>query len=181
MLMAIAADAIFCAALFVETLALISIFQAANGLPLHDALIPVMRFYHEKTAPLSAFGSLVGAQGWAADAAIIAAVLFFSFFIKQARNAMAPYDDDHAPTPSAAYAATRIDAAIDLIFPAAICGIGAAVTAPTLLPFLTLPVALWLLLKRVAGTPSWFEVSPSYYVNLALLACVAAAIYALAR
>ncbi|MFZ1108335.1 MAG: hypothetical protein WAN43_08320 [Rhodomicrobium sp.] len=178
MLMAIVSDTLFFAAFFVESLALISIFQAAYALPLNDALIPVMRAYHVKTAPVSAFGaSLFAAPPWYADAAIIAAVLFFSFFIAQARNAMAPYGDGHG----AAYETARIEAAIDLILPAAFCAIGAVVTAPALLPFLTPPIALWLLIKRAAGKPSWFEVSPSYYVNLALLGGVAAAIFALAR
>ncbi len=177
MLMAIAADAIFCAALFVETLALISIFQAACGLSLNGALVPVMRAYHEKLAAFAGLSSFFAAPGWLADAAIIAAVLFFSFFIAQARNAMAPYDDGQGPSCKP----TRVEAAIDLVLPAAVCVIGAAATAPTLLPFLTLPVALVLLLKRVAGKPSWFEVSPSYYANAVLLAGVAAAIFALAR
>jgi hypothetical protein len=177
---AIVSDAIFFATFFVESLALISIFQAAYGLSLNDALIPVMRFYRETTAPLSGLGaSLFSAPPWFADAVILAAVLFFSFFIAQARNAMAPYDDGDGD--GASYKTTRIEAAIDLILPAAACAVGAAVTAPTLLPFLTLPAALWLLIKRAAGKPSWFEVSPSYYVNLALLGCVAAAIVALAR
>jgi hypothetical protein len=180
MLMAIVADAVFCAAFFAETLALISIFQAAYGIELNDALVPVMRAYHDKTAALAAFGSVLFAgkpPAWFAGAVIIAAVLFFSFFIRQARNAMAPYDDGGGK----AYATARLDTAIDFILPAAICAIGAGLTAPTLLPFLTLPFALLLILKRLAGRPSWFEVSPSYYVNLALLAGVAAAIFVLAR
>jgi hypothetical protein len=178
MLMGIVADAVFLAAFFAETLAIISIAHAIYGLALSDAFIPVMRFYHEATAPLAAFGSsLFGAPSWFADAAIIAAVLFFLFFIAQARNAMAPYDDRGV----ASVKTTRLDATVDFLLPAAFCGAGAAVTAPTLLPFLTLPLALWLLVKRLAGKPSWFEVSRSYYANLALLGAVAAAILAYAR
>jgi hypothetical protein len=178
MLMTIVADAVFFAALFTETLALISIAHAIHGLALNDALIPVMRFYRETTAPFAGVGaSLFAAPPWFADAVIIAAVLFFSFFITQARNAMAPYDNGDG----ASYKATRLDAAIDSTLPAAFCAIGAAVTAPTLLPFLTIPAALWLLITKAAGKPSCFEVSRSYYVNLALLGCVAAAIFALIR
>ena len=51
-------------------------------------------------------------------------------------------------------------------------------TAPVLLPFLTVPVALWLLVKRLFGKPAWFTVSASYYVNLVLLGAVAGGIYA---
>jgi hypothetical protein len=177
MLMAIVADAVFCAAVFAETLALISIFQAAHGLQLNDAFIPVMRAYREKMAPLAGLGTNFGAPAWVADASLIAGVMFFSFFIAQALNAMAPYDDGQGPS----YKPARLEAAIDFILPASLCAIGAVLTAPTLLPFLTLPAALWLLMKRVAGKPSWFEVSTSYYVNAALLAVVAAAIFVLAR
>ncbi len=179
MLMAIIADAVFCAAFFVETLALISILQAIHRFELHDALVPIMRFYHEKTAHLAG-ASLFGAPAWFPDAAIIAAVLFFTFFIAQTRTAMAPYG---APQGLAEVSAktSRVDAAIDLVLPAAICAIGAGLAAPTLLPFLTLPFALWLLLKRLAGKPSWFEVSRVYYLNVALLAGLAAAISALTR
>jgi hypothetical protein len=177
MLMAIVADAVFCAAVFAETLALISIFQTAYGLQLNEAFIPVMRAYHEKMAPLAGLGENFGAPAWTGDASLIAAAMFFSFFIAQARNAMAPYDDGQGPL----YKPARLEAAIDFILPASLCAIGAALTAPTLLPFLTLPVALWLLLKRLTGKPGWFEVSPSYYVNAVFLAGVAASLFALAR
>ena len=178
MLKAIFADELFCAALFVESLALLSIFQAMSGLELAEEFTPIMNSYHAKTAPFSAIGSALFASkppAWYADALLIGAVLFFSFFIAQARAAMAPYDDPEGSPP---VEARGLEAAIDFFLPAAICALGAAVTAPTLLPFLTLPVALWLLLKRVFGKPSWFKVSPSYYVNIVLLAAVAIAIFA---
>ncbi len=183
MLMAIVADAIFCAALFFETLALLSILQSVYGLQLGEVFAPIMSFYHAKTAPFVAFGaSLFAGKApiWFADAAIIAAVLFFSFFIAQARRAMAPYDD-YGPYAPSREARTLLEGAIDLILPAAVCAIGAAVFAPTLLPYLTLPIALLLLSKKLLGKPSWFEVSPSYYVNVVLLAAIAAAILGLAR
>jgi hypothetical protein len=177
MLRAIFADAMFCAALFLESLAVLSILQAVAGLDLREEFTPIMNSYHAKTAPLSAIvGSLFAgrAPAWFADAVLIAAVLFFLFFIAQARNAMAPYDDPEGAAPDEA---KGLEAGIDFFLPAAICAIGAAVTAPALLPFLTLPIALWLLLKRLFGKPSWFNVSASYYVNIALLAGVAAAIF----
>ena len=176
MLRAIFADAVFCAALFVESLAVISIFQSVAGLDLPEGFIPIMNSYHAKTAPLSAIGGVIFASKpptWYADAMLIAAVLFFSFFIAQAQNAMAPYDDPEAAPIGEVRA---LESAIDFFLPVAICAIGALLTAPTLLPFLTVPVALWLLLKRMFGKASWFKVSPVYYVNIALLGAIAAAI-----
>ena len=176
MLRTIFADAVFCAALFVESLAVLSILQAVTGLELREEFTPIMNSYHAKTVALSAIGGSLFAGKpplWFADAVLIAAVLFFLFFIAQARNAMAPYDDPEGAAPDEA---RGFEAAIDFFLPAAICVIGAAVTAPSLLPFLTLPIALWLLLKRLFGKPSWFKVSASYYVNIALLAGMAAAI-----
>jgi hypothetical protein len=181
MLRAIFADAVFCAALFVESLAVLSILNAVAGGDLREEFTPIMNSYHAKTAPLAAIGASLFAgkpPAWFADAVLIAAVLFFLFFIAQSRNAMAPYDDPQG-TPTAE--ARGLEAAIDYLLPAGVCTIGAVVTAPALLPFLTLPVALWLLLKRLFGKPSWFKVSPSYYVNIALLTAIAAAIYALVQ
>ena len=181
MLRAIFADALFCAALSAESLAVLSTFQAMSGLELPEEFSPIMNSYHAKTAPFAAIGSTFFASkppAWYADAVLIAAVLFFLFFIAQAQNAMAPYDD---PQASPISEPSGLEAAIDLILPAFVCVIGAVMTAPTLLPFLTLPVALWLLLKRLFGQPSWFKVSPGYYVNIVLLTAVAAAIFVLAR
>ncbi len=181
MLRSIFADAVFCAALFVESLALLSIFQAVAGVNLRDEFTPVMSSYHARTAPVSAIGASLFAgkpPAWYADALLIAAALFFLFFIAQARNAMAPYDE---PAGSPILEAKGVEAAIDFFLPTAVCVIGAAITAPTLLPFLTVPIALWLLLKRLFGKPSWFKVSASYYVNILLLAGLATAIFALAR
>jgi hypothetical protein len=178
MLLAMFADAVFCAAFLAEALALISILHAVQGVQLNEAFTPVLRFYHAETAPLLSVGSALFAGKppvWFADAAIISAVFFFLFFIEQARNAMAPYpDDDGWPS----LAPTRLDAAIDFVLPPAICGVAAVFTAPTLLPFLTLPAALVLLLRNAIGGPSWFKVSPSFYVNLLLLAAIAAALFA---
>lgn len=181
MLRAIFSDAVFCAALFVEFLAILSTLQAVAGVQLRDEFTPIMSSYHAKTAPVSAIGASLFAgmpPAWYADALLIAAALFFLFFIAQARNAMAPYDD---PGGSPIEEAKGVEAAIDYFLPAAVCAIGAAITAPTLLPFLTLPIALWLLVKRLFGKPSWFKVSLSYYVNILLLAALAAAISVLAR
>ncbi len=181
MLRSIFADAVFFAALFVESLALLSIFQAVAGVELRDEFTPILSSYHEKTATVSLIGASLFAgkpPTWYADALIIAAVLFFQFFIAQARDAMAPYDEPAAlPLPEA----RGVDAAIDFLLPTAVCAVGAAITAPMLLPFLTLPIGLWLLLKRLFGKPSWFKVSASYYVNILLLAAIAAAVFALSR
>ncbi len=181
MLRSIFADAVFCAALFVESLALLSIFQAVAGVELRDEFTPILTSYHAKTAPVSLIGASLFAgkpPAWYADALMIAAVLFFQFFIAQARNAMAPYDEPGArPIPEA----KGVDAAIDFILPTAVCAVGAAITAPMLLPYLTLPVGLWLLLKRLFGKPSWFKVSASYYVNILVLAAIATAIFWLTR
>ncbi len=181
MLRAIIADAIFCAALFVESLAVLSMLQAVAGFELREEFTPILNAYHARTAPFAVLGgSLFAAKPplWYADAVLIAAVLFFLFFIAQARNATAPYDDPGLPP---AAADTRLEMAIDFLLPVVVCLIGALVTAPALLPFLTLPVALWLLLKRLFGRPSWFKVSPSYYVNVVLLGTLVAAIVAWAQ
>jgi hypothetical protein len=173
------ADAVFCAAFLAEALALVSILQAAHGLQLNEAFTPILRFYHAETAPLLSVGSALFAGKppvWFADAAIISAVVFFLFFIEQARNAMAPFPDADGWSPPAP---TRLDAAIDLVLPPAVVAIAAVFTAPTLLTFLTLPVALVLLLGKAFGSPSWFKVSSSFYVNLFLLAAVAAALFAM--
>lgn len=181
MLRAIFADAVFCAALFVESLAVVSILQSVAGLDLPEEFIPIMNSYHAKTAPLSAIGGVIFASkppAWYADAMLIAAVFFFSFFIAQAQNAIAPYDDpDAAPIGEV----RALESAIDFFLPVAVCAIGAVLTAPTLLSFLTVPVALWLLLKRIFGNPSWFKVSPGYYVNFVLLGAIAVAIVAWAQ
>ncbi len=181
MLRAIFADAVFCAALSVELLALASILQAMGSVELREEFTPIMMFYHAKTAPLSAIGGSLFAgrpPGWFADAVLIAAVFFFLFFIEQARAAMAPYDDPQGPPLPEARGA---EAAIDFVLPAAVCTLGAAVTAPTLLALLTLPVAVFLLLKQLFAKPSWFKVSLTYYVNVALLAGAAAALFEWAR
>ena len=110
MLRAIFADALFCAALFAESLALLSIFQAMSGLELPEEFTPIMNSYHAKTAPFAAIGSAFFASkppAWYADAVLIAAVLFFLFFIAQARNAMAPYDDPQASSDKRGPAASK--------------------------------------------------------------------------
>ncbi len=182
MLMAVFGDAIFCGALFFETLAVLSFIQSAYPLELREVFRPLLSFYHEQTSPLAAFGAnfFSGMPVWFADASIIGAVFFFLFCIRQARRAMAPYDDDSAPL-AATSQVTYLEAAIDQLLPPVVCALAAAALAPTLLPFLTPPIALWLLLKRLLRKPAWFEVSPSYYVNIVLLAAITAAILSLPR
>jgi hypothetical protein len=182
MLLSLVADALFCAAFFFETLAALSFLQAAYSIQLREEFTPILQFYHETTSPLAFVGAnlLPGKPVWYADAYVIGAVLFFLFFIRQAQRAMAPYAGDSLQ-PASSWESTRLDAAIDRALPAAACAIGAAVAAFTLLPFLTIPAALVLLLKRLLGKPCWFKAPAIYYVNIVLLAGVVAAVFALAR
>jgi len=176
MIRAIAADAVFCAAFLTESLALLSILHGVYGLALGELFIPIMKTWRAATEPLVGFGAAVFSSNpplWVADAAAIAGVFFFLFFIRQARNAVAPNEDGTYPADAAR---TRLDAVIDDAIPTVLCAFGAVLLAPTLLPLLTLPVALWLLAKKQLGRPAWFDVSPTYYVNAALLAGVAVAL-----
>jgi hypothetical protein len=182
MLRALAADAIFCAAVFLETLAALSILQGANAIQLREEFDPILAFYHAHLAPVIAFGaSLVPAHTptWFADATIIATVLFFLFFIKQARRATAAHDADFLPH-VASDVPTRAELAIDWLLPASFCAIGAFLCSLTLLPFLTLPIAVWLAVRK-AWNPSWFEISGTYYMNILILAGAIAAILAMPR
>ncbi|WKW52182.1 hypothetical protein [Rhodomicrobium lacus] len=175
MLRAIAADAVFCAALLVESLAVLSILESTFGLAFGELSMPILKAWRAATEPFVGFGAAVFSSkppGWVVDAAAISGVLFFLFFIRQARNAIAPFEDGTYP-PGAVV--TRYDALIDDAIPTVLCALGAVVFAPTLLPLLTLPVALWLLAKKQFGRPAWFAVSVTYYVNVAALACLAAA------
>jgi hypothetical protein len=175
MLRAIAADAVFCAALLVESLAVLSILESTFGLAFGELSMPILKAWRAATEPFVGFGAAVFSSkppGWVVDAAAISGALFFLFFIRQARNAIAPFEDGTYP-PGAVV--TRYDALIDDAIPTVLCALGAVVFAPTLLPLLTLPVALWFLAKKQFGRPAWFAVSNAYYVNVAALACLAAA------
>ncbi|MBT3070808.1 hypothetical protein KKP04_08005 [Rhodomicrobium sp. Az07] len=175
MLRAIAADAVYCAAILVESLALLSILEGAFGLAFGELFIPILKTWRDATEPFVGFGAALFSSSppvWVVDAAAISGVLFFLFFIGQARKAIAPFEDGTYP-PGAVV--TRQDAFIDDALPTVLCALGAVLFAPTLLPLLTLPVALWLLGRKLVGRPAWFAVSNAYYVNCALLACVAAA------
>jgi hypothetical protein len=180
MLKALAEDAIFTITVFLETLAALSIFQQAGAIQFREELAPVLFFYREHALPVIAFAANllpVNTPPWFADAYVIAAVLFFLFFIEQARRGMAPYDD--LPPNFTGRDLKPVEIAIDAILPAAACAIGAFVSAVTLLPFLTLPVALWLGARKLLGKPSWFGVRRSYYVNAVVVAAATAAVYAL--
>jgi hypothetical protein len=161
MLRALAADAVFIAALFVEALASLSLLQSTRAITLREEFEPVLGFYHAKLAPVLAFGANLvwrPAPQWFADASVLAAILFFLFCIAQARKAMEPYEPAQTPT--------KIEAIIDWALPAVFCAAGALVSGPTLLPFLTLPAALLLGAAQLAGRPRRFELSRSYYFNL---------------
>ncbi|MBI4723694.1 MAG: hypothetical protein HY765_01340 [Rhodomicrobium sp.] len=181
--MALAADAVFSAAVFFEILAALSILQLEYGTALREEFAPVLAFYRQQAVPILASGArfaYANAPQWFQDASILAAVLFFLFFIAQARKAMAPYEDV-CPPRGVNGVPSRIETAIDWLLPAAICSLGAFLIAPTLLPFLTLPAALVLAMRRLGGKPCWFEVSRSYYVNLLILAAVVGGVLVLQR
>jgi hypothetical protein len=137
----------------------------------------VMTFYRDKVLQvLVPLASILPEtiSGWVADAALIASVLFFHFFIAQARRAMAPLDGERRE-----YRLDRAEALIDWALPAAFCAAGAALMGPSLLPLLTLPVAVVFEAWRLAGRRSWFKVPAGYYANLLGLALVPALIAAL--
>ncbi len=165
MLAALMADAVFIAAIFAEVLAALSILQWVQAISLREEFGPVLAFYRGQAIPYLAPGAQLfwrPAASWYADACIFAAVLFFLFFIAQARRAMSPLGD-------AASGSNRLEALIDWLLPAALCAAAALVLAPTLLALLTLPAAAILGLRRLAGQPSWFELSRSYYLNIVFL------------
>ena len=168
MLRALMADAIFIAAVLIETMAALSLLQSGHAIALPEAFEPVLAFYRNQAlsvlAPGAGFLSAV-APYWLADASIIASVLFFLFFIRQARHAMSPHGGEGVPEPGGAKL-DRSELIIDWILPAAACAIGALVTAPTLLPFLTVPAAIFLAARKLSGLSNWFEISRSFFANL---------------
>lgn len=167
MLKALAADAIFIAALFIEALASLSLLQTVHAISLREEFEPLLGFYRGQAAPLLAAGANViwpSAPQWFWDASVLAAVFFFLFFIAQARQAMAPYEAAGRPS--------VIEAAIDWVLPAVFCAAGALVFGPTLLPLLTLPAALILGAVKLAGRPCWFELSRGYGFNLLCLGAI---------
>jgi hypothetical protein len=171
MLRALFADAIFIAAVLVEIIAALSLLQSAQAIVLREEFGPVLSVYREQALPfLAASANLVwpSRPQWFADASLLAGIFFFLFFIAQARNAMAPFDETPMPR-LGKYDASRAERLIDWLLPAVLCAFGALVLAPTLLPFLTLPAALLLGGRKLFGHPSWFEVSRSYYLNLLCL------------
>src|SRR5208337_4831888 len=100
MLRALAADAVFIAALFVEALASLSLLQSTQAITLREEFEPMLGFYHAKLAPVLAFGANLvwrPAPQWFVDASVLAAILFFLFCIAQARKAMEPYEPAQTP------------------------------------------------------------------------------------
>jgi hypothetical protein len=176
MLRALVADAAFIVALFVEALASLSLLQFAGVVVLREEFAPLLASYNASLAPFLAAGAGVvwhPAPQWFVDATVLSAILFFLFVIAQARKAMAPYEPVEK--------LTNIEAAIDWLLPVMFCAAGALVFGPTLLPFLTLPAALFLGAKRLAGRPSRFQISRSYFVNLLCLGAVLGAVVMLQR
>jgi hypothetical protein len=172
MLMALSADAIFIAAVLAEIVAALSLLESSHAIVLREELEPVLDVYRAQALPFLTAGTNAvwpSRPHWFADASLIASVLFFLFFIAQARNAMAPFDEALAPRFPKDEKASRAERLADWALPIVLCALGALVLAPTLLPFLTLPAALLLGARRLLWHPSWFEVSRSYYVNLLCL------------
>ncbi|MGO8955203.1 MAG: hypothetical protein ACLPWS_14425 [Rhodomicrobium sp.] len=181
----LAADAFFVAAVLIEVLAALSLLQSAQFAVLREEFEPVLAYYRAGAVPLLAPGAAIvwpDAPQWFTDASILSAVLFFLFFIAQARQAMAPHPSNGPGVPGpGGWAPDRTEAAIDWALPVALCVLGALLLAPTLLPLLSLPAALFLGVKKLAGHPSWFEVSRSYYVNTLCLTVAIAGILAFQR
>jgi hypothetical protein len=184
MLRALLADAIFIAAVLVETIAALSLFHSAQAIVLREEFEPVLSVYREQALPFLAAGANLvwpSRPQWFADASLLAGIFFFLFFIAQARNAMAPLDEALVPRLGKYGDASRAERLIDWLLPAALCALGALVLAPTLLPFLTFPLALLLGVRRLFGRPSWFEVSRSYYLNLLCLGAALLGVLSLQR
>jgi hypothetical protein len=164
MLRALMADAIFIAALFIEILAALSLLESSHAAAFREEFEPVLAFYRTGLAPILGYGASVARHSppqWYIDASILAAIWFFLFFIAQARKAMAPYEKP----PQGALSEAAIDWALPVIF----CGLGALFAGPALLPFITVPAALYIGFLKLAGKPCWFEISSSYAFNLLCL------------
>jgi hypothetical protein len=179
MLRALTADALFGLAVFIETAAAVSLLQLW-GVPLREELAPILAFYRGSLPSTFGTASSVGPvtfPAWFADAYVLAFALFFFFFIAQCRGAMAPYNDGAlSPVPL-----PRMEMALDATLPLIFCLLGAALFSFTLLPLLTPIAALWLLLRKLAGCPSWFQVSRGYYVNVLAVSALTATIAGFAR
>jgi hypothetical protein len=176
MLRALMADAIFIAALFIETLAALSLLESSHAAAFREAFEPIFASYRTGLAPLLGYGARVAwhsAPQWYIDASILARILFFFFFIAQTRKAMAPYEEPSPPAMS--------EAAVDWALPVGLCALGALFAGPTLLPFLTVPAAFYLGLEKLMGRPCWFELSRSYTFNLLWLGAAVGGILLLQR
>jgi hypothetical protein len=159
-------DAVFGLTVLVETLAALSLLRFLSKLPLEGGLDPILSFYNSHLLPvLAAPANLAGAPGWFMDAYVLSLPLFFLFFIKQARIAMAPYGEP-LPAPSLDGGVTRAEAGLDAALPPVFCATGALIASLTLLPLLTPAAAIWLEYRKSRGKPAWFEISRFYYVNL---------------
>ncbi len=178
---AVILDALLGLTVFVETLAAISLLQSLSEMPLREELDPILTFYKSSILPVAAAPAhLVSVSGWFMDAYVLSLPLCFLFFLRQANIAMAPYGD-FLPVSSPHDNVTRSEARLDAVLPVIFCGLGAALTSLTLLPLLTPVAAIWLLYCKRRGTPSWFEVSRLYYVNLYLVMILTVLIVGFAR
>lgn len=183
MLKALATDAFFIAAVFIETLAALSLAESASVIRLREEFEPIVAFYRGLAAPWLAAGTHLAyapPPQWYVDASVLSVFLFFFFFLSQTRSAMAPYEDPSLPGLSVS-APTAFEAFIDWLLPPIFCGIGALLLGPALLPFLTFPAAFLLAMRRFQGKISWFHFPRGYFPNLIMTGLAFGAILILQR
>ena len=78
-------DAIFLSLVFVQTIAIVSFLNEIYHLQFSVALMPILRSYHESLVnllPKEAQGLIFASPYAFADAYLVAAILFYLFFIK---------------------------------------------------------------------------------------------------
>lgn len=164
-------DGLFTALVLLETLALLNIFRVKFAWPLRGELEPVLAFYETSIAPITSFPAhfiFAAARDWYGDAYFVSAVVGFLFFIRQARRAVAPHEADDGRGEDGRGEDGRgvLESGIDRAFAFAVAGIAAAALSFALLPLLTPLIAVWLGLAKLAGRPSWYQISRSYFWNL---------------
>jgi hypothetical protein len=171
-------DAIFAVAVAVQAVAGIRLATAGWNVPALPVLEPVFAAYEAWiVSPIRDVISVVfaGVASWYIDAYVLAAVLMFLFVLAQVKRASSV---DGAATPLPGEKRDRVEAFFDHALPVAAAAFLSAIAALTLLPLLTPLLALVLLLRKWAGSPSWYAVSRTYYVNAVLvLTFVASVVY----
>ncbi len=165
-------DSLFLVAVTIETCAVLSMFRDLVGVRLRPEFDPILGFYQETIVAALASVTQIVAAGlpvWYLDAYVISVVLFYLFFISQFRWAMTPHEISVAASDEKR---DRVEMAVDGALPAIACGFGATILSFTLLPLLTPVLAVGLYLRRLMGYTSWFDVTRTYYINLAIVAAL---------